>query len=726
MSKAPQGVYVHERNHNLTSRLVDNALDKHGNLSGFIDFVERNLRAAVEATPQWFAVAGDLEAPANEALAAVNASADFYTAHQTAGDGKTAGPERYRQAWSKLLAALPWLERGPQADAMALFLHSSNDAVWKHGGAISQERGFRNLHTFLEHVHERANAGTEPRDDTVIGTQIWRGNTLEIILEEPKSKSTSFYLDKEAHELAIRMLGRNFFDRAEEGLLNLLNTPNHWLRRQPELQFLEHGSNLIDYQNTTWDDENGRSLWEVAASPLHLPTELDGFDHPEVYAAVSSEVQRQFINMFTWERGWPLYGNTVLRLAHRLRLTDLRKAVDIRELKERLLPAFQERFGLNRIAPERELAYQILAHHSPAPKTEYANNAVDQHLLNLFQQYALTVLPEPQRTESRVHPAILATLAQPWVFPTRTTLEAYSNCNVHKDDAGQWHITKGKQTKLVLSDRDAYRTATLLNSLISPQPNPAADDQFFEPSPDINEVADEFYRGDTRLASNTGAWHHALQALHPNTRRINIPLNPDLIERALRLSKEPSSLASTGLLLMVELTDETLDSGGKFTEKYLERTIHDFTDYKLNNQQIQALQLLLEKAHAHKPAEFHRTTTSTGQGVWAYTHEGTRHTLEVNFDESMTTLAVKYAAGDPTNESNRKAFKSLTRTPDLESTKQTLERIYDHFANPDNPVVKAFDLDFVPMDADPERLIEAARIYQLAGQQFIHESVRDK
>lgn len=652
-------------------------------------------------TPHWLELPDDSES-VDAALREMNASATHFQQQDTSDSGSRA--DRYETAWAKLQGMQPWLSDGSQADAFALFLHSTHDAIWKSSG--NRHRGFEDFDRAILHMNELAEGKLGPRNTANAGTQIWRGNTLEVLLEDPKSKSTSFYLNPEAHELSIRLLGRGFFDRAESGLLEILDNPGHWLKFEPEFRFLEHGTALLDYQKAHWSEDDAESLWQL---PANMGEFYPHLTQAQLVKLNTHQKEHEEVNSFTWQSSFHFESRDVLRLAYKLGVTDLRQAVDVESLRAQLLPAFMEQFRLSRIGPERELAFAVMSGADLPDATRFVTNAVDYHLLRLFQQYALTVLPSDQKTDTRVHPAILATLSQPWVFPTRTTLESYSNCSATKTPTNQWEIKKGKKTHLVLTDAEAYWTGQTLNALFTTQPLRTGESFYKE-----DTYAHEFYRGDTRLADEVEAWHLTLQDLHPDISRINIPLGPTIIERARQQITRGNSApganppASAGMLFAVQLTDESLKSNGQFLDRFLHRSFSDFSDYHLSPKRVTTLQKLVNKTRGHHPASFHRAIDENGRSAWAYTINGNEFHLGGNFHTSMEALAITYAGGTPGNIINQTIFSKLLN----EQPMMTIEQLKDEISKAKTSAKPLrWGTPFQPADVNPERLMEAALIY---------------
>src|SRR5690625_276171 len=381
---------------------------------------------------------------------------------------------------------------------------------------------------------------------TDFATMLWRGNRLDLLLTEPKSRSTSFYVSRKAHEVTLELFGRDFFDRVERGLLNVLIHPDNLLPREPQLHFLEHGTALLDYQQPEWESGN-IEIFELfvnglAEKPpandltLQQQVEYAEDDYNYMFGGFSWNNKHQADLILLGPEALGAY-ETSLALAHLLGRVNLHEPYDIddTDIRPKMLPAFLERYGLERIGPERQLAYQILKTPAIPSRPSYVGNAVEYHLLKLFQQYALAVLPEDQQEDDRIHPAILATLAQPWIFPTKTTLELYGNATSTKTATGDWQITKGRKTLLQMTDAEAYWTARTLNAVITTQPKRtttrgfASNEYFFLEDPEA-----EGYDLETQ-ALDPEAWLRALETTHPDTQTITYKLGPDLLERAKKL-----------------------------------------------------------------------------------------------------------------------------------------------------------------------------------------------
>lgn len=757
MSRAPQGVYLNEAHHNRVTRLVENALDGHGSLSGFIDFVEQALLRASESVPEEqggaasaasrssAAATGDAQqegepSPEEKAYRKLRYGAwsglSFRGESNTPFDPPSERLAYYERAWGEVLEFLPWEAEDPRSHVFALLLHSRSPRLWLHDHVPDDSgRPFPAISSALLNLKGAAFGPPTRkmvREFSEFGTILWRGNNLDVLLGEPKSKSTSFYLGSRAHELTLQLFGRDLFGRLERGLLRILDNPDHWLLREPQLRFLEHGTALLDYQQPNWDnlDVGQLELYEEVLDADEPPTdgltvrqqvENDDAHYRYLFEGFSWDVRNEDRAWWSGPRRLAAFEDSLI-LAYLLGLVDLHENFDVEatNVKTRLLPAFLERYGLDRIGPERQLAYHVLK--TPAIPTlpTYVDNAVEYHLLKLFQQYAFEVLPEGEREAERTHPAILATLSQPWVFPTKTTLESYGNANATKTATGDWLITKGKKVLLKMSDAEAYWTARTLNAITTAQPK--------QTSSVDHSAAEHFFleedeeQGEGPRTVNAEAWLRALEATHPDTQSITYKLGPQLLERARKqISKagsfpSPTSPISAGVLLNAELTDEALGSNGRFYEAFRQNAFQDFSDFTLTAEQAEALRSIVQLVHGHSPAGFHRTRNKNGQHVWAYTAAGEEHSLANTFSASVWTCAWSYR-DSLENEDLRRIFDWLTGArQDLSDEKVILEKIktLGHEGGIGHGVYKVVDPNI-----DPAPAIEAARhyaaVYELAG-----------
>lgn len=753
MSKSPQGVYVNEAEHNRATRLVDNALDGHGNLSGFIDFIEQSLFRAANAQIDdlsWNHGAEPVQTLSRYAQTAFRD--DFNNDYD---DPPSARLEEYEQQWRKTLDHLPWASRDGRDSAFALFIHRHQARIWAQDHVAPGDRepqAFRSVADALRSLKALRKAddsqppgATSNTPDRLLGTPIWQGNNLEVLLTPAKSKSTSFYLNPEAHALTLKIFGREFFSWIERSLLRLLDDPNHWLLLEPELRFLEHGSALIDYQHAYWDERDANDLKRELKEFVENDPDWDENEEPtlDIWRA-----KAQFYPVFNLrtDGGFSWYAaqeegvgaqpqhrlgafQDSLILAYRLGLTSLLQEIDTETLKAQLLPAFMEAYKLDRIAPERRLAYHVLKTNEIPTLPTYVNNAIDYHVMKLFQQYALSVLPQAEQEPTRVHPAVLATLSQPWVFPTRTTLETYANTAVTKAATGQWQITKGKTTHLTLTDEEAYWTAKTLNAIFSTQPIRTTYFTDMNPEEEFYEWTSEETKAKKTL--NHIAWREALQVVSPTTTRLRYKLAPELIRRARdQITRNgpaiaPTTPISAGALLTAELTDETLQASGRFLSEFKSKSIHDFSDFQLEPAQLSTLTTLLKQFLKHTVTNFHRTKTIVQRKPWpwsrnetyyswAYHHDDAEYTLGSTYDESIKEIALAYAnypeedyAG-PFNWALRQSGRwqenelhshlvTIAQTPD-DQRSYTMPRIDDPQFNP-VPIVQAVMRYYRVLDA---------------------------
>jgi len=580
MTKSPQGVYVNEATHNRVSMLVENALDGHGTLAGFVAFLEgavQDVANEVRNNAQRFDGGGD-------------ALREWGKAPK---DGLEEPPSRraYESAWRRLRAALPWGKEDPRQHVLPLFLLSRDDRLWVHDVAfdapLAESYLFVDTGTVLADMLRLAHGdepqfikGTRmtgaPSAYEVASAVLWKGAAVELVLDEVKSRSTSFYLDEEAHRLAVGVFGRGLFDRLERGLKRLLDDPHHWLPWEAEFHFLEHGPDLVTYQAPRLNASEGEELKADLARGVRIFDAADTSDPLVQRHAFPFSWELSRLDPFGLPTGERLgTAHNTLVLGYRLGLVTLGEDADAEQLKRNLLPAFLERFGLQALGPERRLAYQVIRALPKIPKRyESVNNALDYHLLQLFQAYALSVLPEEQREERRVELHTLATLSQPWVFPTKATLEAFGNAKASKTATGAWEITGGRQASLKLSDAEAYWTAKALNSVVTNQPSqtltPTVSARWDDP--DHEQYDAQLYGPDVAQA-----WAATLSEFTSKP-RLTLPLGLDTLRAAhdavLRTGQPPAPLLA-GMKLYATITDQALDARGEFSKAFLKRLAYD-------------------------------------------------------------------------------------------------------------------------------------------------------
>lgn len=563
MSKSPQGVYVNEATHNRVSMLVQNALDGLGTLAGFVAYLEKTVSDATVSLDE----ALDFDSEGAMGLAREpertgrfdEAPKDGFAASPRDGEAAARAArenfEAYETAWQDLGEALPWEQADPRSHVIALYLLSHEPRLWEHDHAYDSPRGrLPTLHTALLNLallrhpdpFSEAGAGGPGVDDPAL---LWRDGAVEALLEPARNRSTSFYLDPKAHDLAVRAFGRGLFDRVERALRRLLDNPRHYLQAlQPHFNFLEHGPALGDYRWRDMKPEHQELMLEWLSERLagglwrRGSDDAPGVDEPP---AVPGE-------------------NNLSLAAYLGVLEDPRTLREQDSERSNLVQAFLERYRLQRLAPERDLAYQVIRGVDLPTDRTFVSNAVDYHLLKLFQAYALTVLPADQREERRVHPMTLATFAQPQLFPTRVTLEAYGGVKALKNAWGGWELVSGRKTALELSDAEAYWTAQALNAVLSTQPYRTSTQKL------VDLLASSVH-GDDDINPFGHIWATTVTELTGKT-RIKIALGLPVVERALegvrRAGERPDPIA-VGLELTAQLTDEALRANGKFTEAFL-------------------------------------------------------------------------------------------------------------------------------------------------------------
>lgn len=388
----------------------------------------------------------------------------------------------------------------------------------------------------------------------------------------PKVKPTSFYLDKAAHDFVYAIFGNDLYNSAEHALHRLFTKPEYWIDITAETRFLEHGVELFDLEQAVLDPDRG-----LFASEFDEPAgdgEADAL--LQFRQGLLARVEKPFWKTFSAgsaadNYGWALNSPPALRLAHHLKVYALENQhVDLAQLEEDvatylansqdddvrggerqiahgrrqelllqaltddlakihndILATFLQHYQLQSLMPERSLAYRILKGKVlPEVDPKVFSDPVEYHFFELFRLYALEVLPERGREEERVSLPVLATLAQSWVFPTKSALEAYSTTKVRKTAEGKWQLRKGNKTLMELTNAEAFEVAWMLWGLAPPLMSydyPGEDsgildyDHWLEDYVSISLPFRKYLRQEGRLAITTG---------------------PALIERVLELVKQ--------------------------------------------------------------------------------------------------------------------------------------------------------------------------------------------
>jgi hypothetical protein len=666
--KKPQGIYANEATHAQVSRLVENALDEHGTLAGFIDYIEQALwEASIEA-------AVFEESPETESHKAVRAYTDTAKDFTNPGTGPTRNKGKsvadrlaiYEESWVQLSEFLPWTAEDSKAHAFGLHLLTRDPRLWEFDSAhdVQPLSGWHPtsltglLQNFVQAGKGKPTHGQQGKTYPVI----WRGDTLEVILDEPKAKSTSFYLETEAHGLTINLFGRGFFERVERGLRRILDNEEHWIPHlEPHFRFLEHGLALLEYEPQTWSEEDAEQLKEELERNAQMddsdPVDQEAVTRLFTFGGFSWQAQ----DMLRIDVGYRLSAfQNALLLAHHLGVVDLTAGpVDLDRIRTNLPPIFLERYGLHRLGPERALAYRVIrnADWMFYAMPNYITNAVDYHLLKLFQAYALQVLPSEEQQAVRIHPATLATLSQPWVFPTRTTLEWYSNTKVQKVLGGTWQLNKSKKTLLELSDQDSYHAARALNAVFTTQPSRTKTADVLEAEQYFNAHYGDPNIGDQEIRWPQ-AWAKTVNLLQERERvTFRRVLSPALISRTRDTLDRPRNgsrdAIGAGLVLMAELADELIAEGnGQFLNAFLQRVAYDVSPFLLLPPQEHALRSLIRLTRGHEAESFERATNKSNSTVWAYANGNGEQFLENTFSDSMRMLAMEHA-GAPEGTSKR-------------------------------------------------------------------------
>ena len=415
------------------------------------------------------------------------------------------------------------------AHLIALAILSANPAQWevpklKQPGYYRKERLVPPLTLSpetmgFEHIEEVIHAlGTKTWQPRQVAAKepavIWQRQRVDILLQGDRPKPISLYVHAEAHTFFYNIFGNAIFQRLEFVLDYLLNDQRNWLDIEAEGAFLEHGSELFELEGSRWEAD----------------TVFVG-DNPEVPSAPSQNDPLAALNVPSWmldaEHAEPFLQEKSLRLAQHLGLLTS-ATTDLQAVRAATTDAFVQRYHLEHVKPSDGTAYHILKQRGiPAERPQYLN-AVDYHLFEIFRLYVRAMIPK--RGPDRASLPVLATLAQPWLYLTRNTLEAFSGHRVRKTQSDSWSFIKARSEEYSLSNANAYRVARCLL-----------------------EVA-PFYQDGSKAQ---------LYADLEDRERLSLPSGLALIERALAKVNQASddklnSLAVLGQTLRRELIAEAL------------------------------------------------------------------------------------------------------------------------------------------------------------------------
>jgi hypothetical protein len=558
--KKPQSVYLDELVHSRVSQMVENALDGYGSLGGFFAFIEEKALYFHERLPE---VHNDDDLVA--LLDVNNAAQKLAEIEEKAG--LTSGPEleellsastadihAYLEAWNLAAPTLPWHQENPAVShVLALYLLSFNPFLWQED-LKSSASGPDPAHGFFFQTQSLAEVVAKLQ---LAGTQrgarqkwypwlkefypaVWQRGRVDILNNnsalayrlygfhsaaetKPKVKPTSFYLSKPAHDFVYAIFGNDLYNSAEHALHRLFTKTDYWIDITPETRFLEHGMELFDLEPEVFLRGRGLSAIEDWCESDDEVEDKNECLRTELLAKVWNPFWETFSPFRAAdEHGWGLNLPPPLRLAHRLGVYRVdgpesdwaRVEEGVAAQHDTVLATFLRHYQLQSLVPERSIAYRILKDKPlPEVKPEVFHDPVEYHLFELFRLYAREVLPESECEEVRLSLPVLATLAQSWVFPTRSALEAYSTAKVRKTAQGKWQLLKGNKTLMELTNAEAFKVAWVLWALVPPlmsyghpgEESGMADyDHWLEDYESQSPAFREYLRREGRLSMTTG------------------------------------------------------------------------------------------------------------------------------------------------------------------------------------------------------------------------------
>lgn len=512
--RGPQSVYLDEGRHDRVSRMVANALGNKGSLTRFFGFVE-------DKTFEHFG--SRTFGSESELTSGMDLARGYSEAESALRDLAHSSPatllrpiDSYLEVWKKVEEHLPWYSENPAAaHLLALTLLTPHQELWKvpplkQPGLLRKdmlvdpptlEPEHDGPQSYEEVVYGLGSKTWQPYQETADEvTVVWQRGRVDFLRDGDKQRSVSLYLSARAHEFFYNIFGNAFFQRLEFVLDFMLNDQPNWIDIAPEGAFLEHGSELFDLDGSDWPPEWKKAKTQNDASseqkvnfvadvltPQSLP--------PEPFAVEldpNFPIEAQYPTEMEWESAddapffpiqeessqdglssvnvpiWritdemithPLPAFESLRLAHRLGLLTL-ETPNLDRVKADITARFIDHYHLKHLIPSDGTAYHILKQLGIPEEQPYYLNAVDFHLFELFRIYARETFPE--RGPDRSSLPVLATLAQPWLYPTRNILEAFSGHRVRKTRTGSWRFSKARSLELELTNAEAYGVARCL------------------------------------------------------------------------------------------------------------------------------------------------------------------------------------------------------------------------------------------------------------------------
>lgn len=507
--KKVHGLYLPELPHNRVTTYVSNALDGSGSLTDFVAFIERS---AYEAFHDGEALRST-DQP-NRILEGLRALQDLPPA------SAKAPLDTYLEAWVTLDDELADVHPAAR-HLIGLYLLVDQADLWQV--TYQPDQLYTSLttykHSFLQSVVNAFRSRGMPSHQGIMASShpILRRNKIQLTHDPFAAGQVSLSLDDQHHAFLNGVFGPAFFSRLEHVLIQRFEERSLVHNVTALGTFLEHGPGAYD----------SRDLQAFVDRLLtHERDFVEDYGTSEPAAMIKNSVARGWLDPWATDEGdilesdgWAMdidYQHVrdganlaLLKLAIDL---DVLRNEDVRDLPKQVADGLKARFGLHLLMPRRSLVLTYLNRAAPVPEEEPAfAAAVDFHLWQLFRIYASEALEVPVDAP-RVRDDILATLAQPAVFPTMSTLEAFTGQGVKWAGGtdGDWVLAKAGKVALTLSPQQAGVAARLLQRIVNP--------------------FDSVIR-----ASGRGAAQSLASFLKAETVKFSIPTGIENVERAIEL-----------------------------------------------------------------------------------------------------------------------------------------------------------------------------------------------
>lgn len=492
MSK-PTTVYVHNTPHIPLGLAVEGALDGHGSLGGFHDFLEsefeafRGIKHFPDAEPEaWTRFSREIRQQPTRWL-------------------DPASHDTYRELFRSASAALPFPELSPPTapHLLALFMHLqagtgsvyTTDCEFRVDGS-SEARSAHKTGCYLDglswsdlsrltRLGFTAGMAKEERPSASLAHNNIRVTTRQDRLEfeaiddarSNDKRPVSLYLNQLHHVFYVGAMGSQVFRTLEWALWRALHTPLPPVEIEGLSSLLEHGTALLDLEEARWDPN-----WVVRQLELAWNDALDPAERTLLRAigASSEDTSAMIPEVYQRlrKRGWPRTVDGEIALKPFKEFSSLRLSAEVGALEfdtpdlERIAHDLPGRamsmYGLTALNPESELLAAAIAHRIPLQKPTPAEHPLEYHAAELFRLYADRSLPAAGRSPRRVDRDVLAALAAPEAFRTRRSLEFAGRGSARRTATGLWQIVRSRRVVPgleAMTNDEAYRVGRLLESL---------------------------------------------------------------------------------------------------------------------------------------------------------------------------------------------------------------------------------------------------------------------